>query len=352
MINDLYVESVDLLRKMISVPSFSKQEDEVVQTIIEFLEAKELSFERSINNIILKSPHWKNRNPTLLLNSHIDTVKASEKWTKNPFIPVEEEGKLYGLGSNDAGASVVSLLAAYRFLIQKKQKYNIILVISAEEEISGKNGIEHVLKELPSVSFGIVGEPTQMQMAVAEKGLMVLDCIVHGEAGHAARNEGINAIYLAMQEVEWFKCFKFPEQSNYLGDVKMSVTQINAGSQHNVVPDKCHFVVDVRTTDRYSNNEILEIINENVACEVTPRSTRLNSSFAPTDHPLIISGQKIGMVSYGSPTLSDQALMSFPSVKLGPGNSARSHTADEYIRLDEIKDGIEKYVKLLHGLEL
>lgn len=352
MINELYKDSIDLLRKMISVPSFSREEDDVVETIIDFLNTKELSYERSLNNIILKSPHWKNRNPTLLLNSHIDTVKASEKWTKNPFIPVEEEGRLYGLGSNDAGASVVSLLAAFRFLIKKKQKYNIVLLISAEEEISGKNGIEHVLKELPPISFGIAGEPTQMQMAVAEKGLMVLDCVCHGESGHAARSEGVNAIYLAMQEIEWFKCFNFPEQSNYLGDVKMSVTQINAGSQHNVVPDRCHFVVDVRTTDRYSNEEILHIIKENTICDVTPRSTRLNSSFAPIEHPIIVSGQKNGMTTFGSPTLSDMALMPFPSLKIGPGNSARSHTADEYIRLDEIKEGIEKYIKILHGLEL
>ncbi len=350
MINELYTDSVALLKKMIAIPSFSREEHLVVEGIIEFLEEKNLAYERVLNNLVLKSPHWKSRKPTLLLNSHIDTVKASDKWTKDPFHPTEEEGRLYGLGSNDAGASVVSLLAAYRFLIQKEQQYNLILLISAEEEISGKSGIEHVLKTLPAIDFGIAGEPTQMQMAVAEKGLMVLDCVAHGEAGHAARNEGVNAIYLALQDIDWFRCFQFPLQSNYLGDVKMSVTQINAGSQHNVVPDKCHFVVDVRTTDCYKNQEILDIITENVTCNVQARSTRLNSSFAPTDHPIIVQGQALSMATFGSPTLSDQALMPFPSVKIGPGNSARSHTADEYIRLDEIRDGIDKYIKLLHGL--
>lgn len=351
MINELYKDSISLLQKMISIPSFSREEGNVVEGIIDFLEEKQITYERVLNNLILKSPNWKNRKPSLLLNSHIDTVKASDKWTKDPFFPAEEEGRMYGLGSNDAGGCVVSLLAAFRFLIQKEQKFNLVLVISAEEEISGKNGIELVLKELPKIDFGIAGEPTQMQMAVAEKGLMVLDCVSHGEAGHAAREEGVNAIYQAMKDVDWFRCFKFPKQSNYLGDVKMSVTQIEAGRQHNVVPDKCHFVVDVRTTDCYTNLEVLDIINENVTSEVKPRSTRLNSSFAPVEHPIIVQGQNLSMATFGSPTLSDQALMPFPSIKIGPGNSARSHTADEYIRLDEIKDGIDKYIKLLHGLK-
>ena len=282
----------------------------------------------------------------------MDTVKASDKWTRPAFEAVEEDGRLYGLGSNDAGASVVSMLAAFRALSQKEQPYNLMMIISAEEEISGANGIEHVLKSMPTIDFGIVGEPTQMQMAVAEKGLVVLDCVSHGEAGHAARDEGDNAIYKAMLDIDWFRCFSFPLTSNYLGDVKMSVTQINAGSQHNVVPDSCSFVVDVRTTDKYSNQSVVDIVKEHVACTVEPRSIRLNSSFTPEGHPFVARGRELGLSSFGSPTLSDQSLMAFPTVKMGPGNSARSHTADEYIRLDEIQHGIELYIQLLDGLEL
>ncbi len=351
MIEALYNDSIALLKMMIATQSYSKNEEELGDKICAFLDERDIVYNRDLNNIILKSPNWKRKNPVVLLNSHIDTVKASDKWTKQPFEPTEEDGCLFGLGSNDAGASVVSLLAAFRYLTSKEQPYNLMMVMSAEEEISGQNGIARALHALPSIDFAVVGEPTQMQMAVAEKGLMVLDCVAHGVAGHAARDEGENAIYNAMLDIEWFKCFIFPEPSNYLGNVKMSVTQINAGSQHNVVPDRCEFVVDVRTTDRYSNNEILDIINEHVNCEVNARSTRLNSSFTPAGHPMVVRGQQLGLSSYGSPTLSDQALMPFPTIKVGPGNSARSHTADEFIRLEEIKDGIDIYIKLLDGLE-
>ena len=291
--------------------------------------------------------------PTILLNSHIDTVKPVSGWTKDPFTPEEtEDERLYGLGSNDAGASVVSLYSAFCRLTEHEQPYNLIFLASCEEEVSGKNGIEAALKQLPPIAFAVVGEPTGMHPAVAEKGLMVLDCVAKGKAGHAARNEGVNAIYKAMKDIEWFATYQFPEKSDFLGPVKMSVTVVNAGTQHNVVPDRCEFVVDVRSNECYSNEELYRLIQQNVECEVTPRSFRLNSSRTDLNHPFVRRAVMMGLEPFGSPTLSDQALMSFPSVKIGPGQSSRSHSADEYICLMEIREAIEVYVRLLDGLNI
>ncbi|HEY9116798.1 MAG TPA: M20/M25/M40 family metallo-hydrolase, partial [Roseivirga sp.] len=281
-------------------------------------------------------------------NSHHDTVKPNAGYSKDPFKAIIEEDKLYGLGSNDAGGCLVSLIATFLHFYEEEMPYNIILLASAEEEISGKNGVALALPELGEIDFGIVGEPTLMQMAVAEKGLMVLDCSVKGKAGHAARDEGENAIYKALPIIDWFKTFHFEQESEWLGPIKMSVTQVNSGTQHNVVPDLCQFVVDVRTTDVMSNQEVLEFIQRSVNCEVVARSTRLNPSSIPADHPIVKAGESLEMSKYGSPTLSDQALMPFPSLKLGPGDSARSHTADEYIYLKEIEEGIELYIELLN----
>jgi acetylornithine deacetylase len=296
------------------------------------------------------SPNFDKQKPTVLLNSHIDTVKPVSAWTKDPFNPETDGDILYGLGSNDAGASVVSLLHAFLVLTQKPQPYNLVFVASAEEEVSGKGGIESVLTELPDIAFAVVGEPTEMHPAIAEKGLMVLDCTAHGKSGHAARNEGDNAIYKVVSDIEWFQTYHFPKSSELLGDVKMSVTMIQAGTQHNVVPDKCTFVVDIRSNEQYSNKEIFEIISSKIQSEVKARSFRLNSSRIDLKHPFVERTTMIGKTPYGSPTLSDQALMPFPSVKIGPGKSSRSHTADEYIRLSEIREAIELYVRLLDGL--
>jgi acetylornithine deacetylase len=345
-------EAVLLLKNMISIPSFSKEEKEVADMLEHYIELRGLAVSRKDNNIWLMSPGFDVSKPTILLNSHIDTVKPVNGWGSDPFFPVVKGEKITGLGSNDAGASVVSLLQAFILLTQHQQPYNLIFAATAEEEISGHNGIESLLKELPRIDFAIVGEPTKMQLAVAEKGLMVLDCVSFGKAGHAARNEGDNAIYHALDDIDWFRSFVFPKQTDLLGPVKMSVTQINAGTQHNVVPDICKFVVDVRSNEQYSNTEIVAIIKQNVACEVTPRSTRLCSSFTPLNHPFVIRGLEMGISVFGSPTLSDQSLMPFSSVKIGPGDSARSHTANEYIVEDEIVEAIRVYHELLDGLNI
>ncbi len=352
MFSEFAKEAVELLKTLISIPSYSTEEAAVADFLEHFLEQKGYAVSRKGNNIWLISPGFDLSKPVILLNSHIDTVKPVAGWTKDPHIPIVENNCLYGLGANDAGASVVSLLFAYFALIENSQPYNLIFAATAEEEISGANGIESLIKELPPVSFAIIGEPTGMQPAIAERGLMVLDCTVYGKAGHAARNEGENAIYKALKDVEWFRSYKFPKKSELLGDVKLSVTQINAGYQHNIIPDKCTFVVDVRSNEKYSNEELLKIIVENTDCEVKARSTRLSSSFTPPDHPFLQKAIKLNLIPYGSPTLSDQALISFPSVKIGPGDSARSHTSDEYIIFSEIEHAIELYVKILDGLEL
>lgn len=350
---ELYYEAIDTLKEMISRPSFSREEEAVADFLQQTWQAAGHKVNRKGNNLWIVSPGFDLNKPTLLLNSHIDTVKPASGWTKDPFNPEEsEDDKLYGLGSNDAGASVVSLYAAFTRLIEKEQAYNLIFLASCEEEVSGKNGIESALKELPPIAFAVVGEPTGMQPAVAEKGLMVLDCIATGKAGHAARNEGVNAITLAIRDIEWFNSFQFPEKSDFLGPVKMSVTIIHAGTQHNVVPDRCEFTVDIRTNEFYTNEKLFEMISEQVDCEVKARSFRLSSSRTPLDHPFVQRAVMMGKEPFGSPTLSDQALMPFPSVKIGPGNSARSHAADEYIGLMEIREAIDTYVRLLDGLKL
>ena len=353
MIDEIYYKAVDLLKEMISTPSVSHDEAAAADIVTRFLDDEGFDVKRFGNNICVEAGERDASLPTLLLNSHIDTVRAVEGWVRDPFTPVEEEGRLYGLGSNDAGASVVSLIAAFIMLSKSRQPYNLVLLLSCEEEISGKGGLSSVTDKIGKIDFAVVGEPTGMRPAIAEKGLMVLDGEVYGEAGHAARNEGVNAIYKAMEVVDTLRTLRFGKESPMLGPVKISVTQINAGTQHNVVPDLCSLVVDVRTTDAYSNVETLELIRAAVPqCKLTPRSTRLNPSGVSVAHPLVRRAQMLGLEPFGSPTLSDQALMSWPSLKMGPGDSARSHTADEYICLDEIRQAIEYYIRLLDGLTL
>lgn len=350
---ELYYEAIDTLKGMISRPSFSRDEAAVADFLQACWQAAGHQVQRKGNNLWIIAPGFDPQKPTLLLNSHIDTVKPASGWTKDPFHPEEsEDEKLYGLGSNDAGASVVSLYAAFTLLTGKEQAYNLIFLASAEEEVSGKNGLESVLPDLPPIAFALVGEPTGMQPAVAEKGLMVLDCVTIGQAGHAARNEGINAITLAIKEINWFNSYQFPKKSDFLGPVKMSVTIIQAGTQHNVVPDRCAFTVDIRTNEFYSNEQLFELIKEQVNCEIKARSFRLNSTRTELSHPLVQRAILMGKEPFGSPTLSDQALMPFPSVKIGPGHSARSHAADEYIALSEIREAIDIYVRLLDNLQI
>ena len=349
----MYYDAIDILKGMISRPSFSRDEGLVTDFLQQTWEKAGYKVNRSGNNLWLIAPGFDIEKPTLLLNSHVDTVKPASGWTRDPFTPEEtDEERLYGLGSNDAGASVVSLYECFRVLSEKEQPYNLIFLASCEEEVSGKNGLESVLSKLPPIAFAVVGEPTGMQPAVAEKGLMVLDCVSIGKSGHAARNEGINAIYLAMKDMEWFHTYQFPEKSDFLGPVKMSVTMIHAGTQHNVVPDRCEFTVDIRTNEFYSNERLFELIKQQVGCEVKARSFRLNSTRTDMNHPFVQRALLLGKTPFGSPTLSDQALMPFPSVKMGPGDSARSHAADEYIELMEIREAIDTYVRLLDGLEL
>ncbi len=350
---ELYYEAIDTLREMIARQSFSREETEVADFLEACWQHAGHTVHRKGNNLWIVAPGFDEGKPTLLLNSHIDTVRPALGWTKDPFNAEEtEDDRLYGLGSNDAGASVVSLYAAFTHLADKPQAYNLIFLASAEEEVSGKNGIESVLGDLPPIAFAVVGEPTGMRPAIAEKGLMVLDCTATGRAGHAARNEGINAITRAMKDISWFTTYKFPQESELLGPVKMSVTIIHAGTQHNVIPDRCEFTVDVRSNEFYSNEKLLGLIREQVDCEVKPRSLRLNSSRTDVMHPFVQRAVIMGKEPFGSPTLSDQALMPFPSVKIGPGNSARSHTADEYIELGEIREAIDMYVRLLDGLKI
>ena len=345
-------EALTLLQTLIRIPSISREEEQAADFLQNYIEETGIMTGRSGNNIWCISPMFDTRKPTLLLNSHIDTVKPVNGWRKHPFTPKSENGKLYGLGSNDAGASVVSLFQAYRYLSSTEQNYNLIFLASCEEEVSGKNGIESVLPQLPPIALGIVGEPTEMQPAIAEKGLMVLDVTAHGKAGHAARNEGDNAIYKVMKDIEWFRTYRFPEESSLLGPVKMSVTQINAGTQHNVIPDLCTFVVDIRSNEFYSNEELFQAISQQISSEAKARSFRLNSSRIDIHHPFVQRAISLSKVPFGSPTLSDQALMKFPSVKIGPGKSSRSHTADEYILVSEIEDAIATYIQLLDGLRI
>ena len=348
-----YYEAIDLLKGMISRPSFSREETAVADYLQKCWSDAGHHVFRKGNNLWIIAPGFDFAKPTLLLNSHIDTVKPAAGWQKDPFLPEEtEDDRLYGLGSNDAGASVVSLYEAFTILSAKAQPYNLIFLASCEEEVSGKNGIECVLPELPPIRFAVVGEPTGMRPAIAEKGLMVLDCVAIGKAGHAARNEGVNAIYKAIEDINWFSTYQFPEKSDLLGPVKMTVTIIKAGTQHNVVPDRCEFTVDIRSNEFYSNERLFELIKEQVGCEIKARSFRLNSSRTEPEHPFVQRCLMLGKEPFGSPTLSDQALMRFPSVKIGPGDSARSHSADEFIYGPEIRDAITTYVRLLDGLAL
>jgi acetylornithine deacetylase len=349
----LYDVAVALLKQMIATPSLSREEADTAQLISEFLTAMDIPHERHLNNIWAYNKHYDPAKPNILLNSHHDTVKPNPQYTRDPFSPDVEDGKLYGLGSNDAGGCLVSLIATFLHFYQRTDlNYNIILSATAEEEISGPNGVESILSKLPAIEFAIVGEPTLTQLAIAEKGLMVLDCTSTGKAGHAAREEGENALYKALPDLNWFKDYRFPKVSPTLGPVKMSVTVINTSNKaHNVVPADCTFVVDVRATDQYTLEEILETIKANVSCEVKPRSMRMRPSFIPMDHPFVQAGLAVGKTCYGSPTTSDQALIPATSVKMGPGDSARSHTADEFIYLHEIKDGIDSYIRLLEMIQ-
>lgn len=344
-----YEDAVRLLKELIATPSFSREEDATAAILVRFLEERGVRPERHLNNVWALNRHFNPGKPSILLNSHHDTVKPNPQYTRDPFAPVVEDGRLFGLGSNDAGGCLVSLIATFlHFYDAENLPYNIIFAASAEEEISGINGIESILDKLPPVDFAIVGEPTKTDLAVAEKGLMVLDCVAHGKAGHAARDEGENALYNAMDDISWFRTYRFPKVSDTLGPVKMSVTVIQTSNKaHNVVPAECSFVVDVRATDQYSLEEMLEIIRANVKCDVTPRSMRMRPSFIPKEHALVQAGIGLGKQLYGSPTTSDQALIPATSVKIGPGDSARSHTADEFIYLDEIRQGIDTYIRLL-----
>ena len=348
----LQTGAIDLLKQLIATPSFSKEEDNSSALIRSFLEKNEVKAEQFLYNIWAKNKYFDTNKPTILLNSHHDTVKPNKGYTLDPFTAIEKDGKLFGLGSNDAGGSLVSLIATFLYFYEKENlKYNIVLAATAEEEISGHNGIEVLLPQLGKIDFAIVGEPTQMQMAIAEKGLMVLDCIANGKAGHAAREEGDNSIYKAITDIEWFNSYKFDKISELLGPVKMSVTVIETDNKaHNVVPAQCKYVVDCRVNELYTFEEMLDIIKTNVQSEIKPRSTRLRSSSIALDHPVIQAGLKMKRSCYGSPTTSDKALMHFPSVKIGPGDSARSHTADEYIYIGEIKNGIELYIQLLNEI--
>jgi len=350
--DDIFLDAIEMLKMLISTPSISREEKKAADMVENLITQMGFKPNRKGNNIWIVADGFDSAKPTILLNSHIDTVKPSGSWDSDPFTPIINDDRITGLGSNDAGASVVAQLAAFRLLTQKHQPYNLIYSATAEEEVSGINGVASILPDLGKISLGIVGEPTQLQMAVAEKGLLVIDGTVYGKSGHAARNEGVNAIMEAIPIIQWFREYKFEKESAFLGPVKMTVTGINAGSQHNVIPDQCQFMVDVRVNECYSNEEILDQIRKSVQCQIIPRSVRLNSSSIAENHPVVLRGKQLGLSSFGSPTTSDQAVMPFSTLKIGPGNSARSHTANEYILMSEIKQGIETYTKLLDGLEI
>lgn len=341
-------EAAELLAKLIRIPAISREEKKKADFIELFLKERGARPLRRGHNIWCEQPVEKGGRLTLLLNAHIDTVRPVSGWTRDPFSPAFEGERLYGLGSNDCGGGLVTLMLTFLRLREKELPWHLMFLASAEEEVSGKGGIESIIPLLPPVDVAIVGEPTAMRPAIAEKGLLVLDCVAHGKAGHAARNEGVNAIYEALADLEWVRTYRFPKVSPLLGEVKMSVTMVNAGSQHNVIPDTCNFVVDVRTNECYKNEEILDEIVKNLHSTVKARSTRLASSGIAATHPLVRAAIALGGTPYGSPTLSDQALMPFPSFKMGPGNSSRSHTADEYITLSELASALSVYDKLLH----
>ena len=351
MIAELSEKAKQLLIDLINTPSFSGEEDGTANLIEVFFKNQGVSYQRDQHNVWAVNEDFDKEKPSILLNSHHDTVKPNKGYTRNPHKAAIEDGKIFGLGSNDAGGCLVSLIATFcHFYSKKNLNYNLILLASAEEENSGKNGIRSMVPKLPEIDFAIIGEPTLMNLAIAEKGLLVLDCYAHGTAGHAAHSRGDNSIYKAMNAIQWFESFKLPRISETLNDTKMTVTQIEAGSQHNVVPATCHFVVDIRVNDLYSNKEVLDLVKEHVDVAVKERSLNLNSSSIAKDHEVVLSGISIGREVYGSPTLSDQSNLSCPSLKLGPGDSLRSHTADEFIYENEIDEGIELYIKILKGI--
>lgn len=350
MTQEQYVsDAVQLLKKLIATPSVSRNEKDAADIMEQTIRSYGFEPQREANNLWIIDPHYNESRPTLLLNAHIDTVKPVASWSREPFSPDVEDGVLYGLGSNDCGGGLCSLLQIFRMLTEKPQSYNLIYLASAEEEVSGKDGITRALPLLPHIDLAIVGEPTGMNPAVAEKGLMVLDVIAHGKSGHAARNEGVNAIYEALDDMRWIRDYKFEKVSEFLGPTKMTLTVVNAGTQHNVIPDKCTMLVDIRTNEFYDNEEVYEFIRQHLKSEVKAHSFRLKSSRIDPEHPLIRKCVAMGMKPFGSPTLSDQALMHFPSFKLGPGESSRSHSANEFIRISEIRDAIAKYETLLDG---
>lgn len=346
------MDTLELLKCLISIPSISRDEKAAADCLEDWMKQSGFADVKRIGNNIWVESCPADGRPTILLNAHIDTVKPASGYTRDPFTPTVEDGRLYGLGSNDDGGSLIALLQTYERLKDTPQSYRLIFSATAEEEVSGRGGLDMLLPEIGKVDFGVMGEPTGMDMAVAEKGLMVLDCTAVGKSGHAARNEGVNAIYEALKSIEWFRSHQFERVNEYLGPVKMTVTQIEAGTQHNVVPDKCTFVVDVRPNGMYTNPELLALIKEAVPCEVKERSTRIGSSHLPMDHPAVVRGLSLGLKPFGSPTTSNQALCPFPTLKIGPGQSSRSHSADEFIGLEEISSGVEIYCKLLDGLVL
>ena len=341
-------DAVELLKALIAIPRISRNEAIASNLLEEWMTNWGLTPKREANNLWAVADNYNEAKPTLLLNAHIDTVKPVQTWTRNPHQPSIEDDRLYGLGSNDCGGGLVTLMQVYRILKDSDRQYNLVFVASAEEEVSGKNGIERVLPLLPKIDVAIVGEPTGMQPAIAEKGLMVIDGYAKGVSGHAARNEGVNAIYEALDDLMWLRDYRFRKESPLLGATKMTVTQVESGTQHNVIPDVLHFVIDVRTNEFYQNEYVFAFLQKQMKrCELKVRSFRLHSSSIAEDHPLVKRCTDLGLKPFGSPTLSDQALMPFPSFKLGPGESARSHSADEFICISEIEQALETYLKII-----
>jgi len=350
--DQLFDKAVVLLKDLISTPSFSKEENDTAEIIMRFLAENGVEHKRVGNNIYAKNAHYDPAKPSVLLNSHHDTVRPNKGYTMDPFTPIEKDGKLFGLGSNDAGGCLVSLMSTFLYYYNRNDiDHNVVFAASAEEEISGVNGIELVLPYLGNIDFGIVGEPTKLEMAVAERGLMVIDCTAPGRSGHAARKEGENALYKAVDDINWIRNYQFEKVSDLLGESRMTVTIIETeNKQHNVVPSQCKYVIDVRVNELYTFDEILEALRQNLKSQFKPRTTRMKSTSIPLNHPLVQAGIKMGRGYYGSPTTSDKALMPFAALKMGPGDSARSHTPDEYIYLSEIKEGIDTYIKLLEHI--
>ena len=347
------INTLQFLKDLISIQSYSREEDQTAALINKVFTSNGVETKQHLNNVWAVNKYYDASKPTILLNSHHDTVKPNKGYTNDPFSPIEKDGKLYGLGSNDAGGALTCLITTFiHFYEEKNLKYNLVMAATAEEEISGKNGIESILTKLPKIDVAIVGEPTLMDLAVSEKGLLVVDGIAKGISGHAAREEGDNAIYKAIKDIDWIQNYQFDKASDTLGPMKMSVTIVNAGSQHNVVPAECSYTIDIRVTDAYTHEEVLEIIDKNTLAEIQPRSVRLKSSSIPMAHPLVKAGLELGRKTYGSPTLSDQAIIPVPSLKIGPGDSARSHTADEFIYISELEEGVELYIKILEKVIL